>query len=821
MLVVSRVLLLLSLLASPLQPPADGQTLPAELPVLEECLVLPPTARGGRTPIIIDPLESLRVSGTPPTPSDGNELKLPDGRLVRWRALKRSANNAFEARELNGGWALFRFEQARPRVVVLRASGHFVVYVNGVPRAGDPYATGSVRLPVQLVQGTNTLLFNVGRGQLSVVMEHFDSPIAVNPDDLTLPDPPIGATDFPLLLGVPVLNLTDQPMVVTPTLTLDGSSRLGDPLTIAPMTARKLPLRAIVRQVTDQPITLRLSLQAGQHRAIHDITLTPVAPDQPRRVTFESAIDGSVQYYALLPSWRPQRADNAIVLSLHGAAVEAISQARAYAPKTWAHIVCPTNRRPFGFDWEDWGRLDAIEVLEHASRQLRHDPSRVHLTGHSMGGHGAWQLGVHYPGRFATVAPSAAWISFQSYATARNTAPTTAPSSAVQSLLDRAAITSDTLALKDNLHAAGVFILHGVEDDNVPVSEARKMAGELMGFHRDWRIHEQPAAGHWWESSDEPGAECLDFPAIFDFFAARRLPATDELRRVRFKCVRPHELAYVAVLEIDPPGSIAQLDLRFDPLKRRIVGTTRNVRRLRIAPPTDAGIDAIELDGQSIALAASRARSPRHLLFSEGVWREADEPSPGSLRTITGFRDVFANRMVFVVGTRGSAEENAFAYALARFHAETWLVRGNGGVELLTDREFVPSRYLHRNVILYGNADINSAWSALLERSPLQLRRDHASVGERVLPGDDLAALFVRPSPLPGSSSLVGVVGFTGTTGARLAQRLAIFVSGVHYPDFFIADSRLLASGHSGVRATGFFGPGWSLRADDHVLVEH
>ena len=24
-----------------------------------------------------------------------------------------------------------------------------------------------------------------------------------------------------------------------------------------------------------------------------------------------------------------------------------------------AEVVAPTNRRPFGFDWQDWGRLDA------------------------------------------------------------------------------------------------------------------------------------------------------------------------------------------------------------------------------------------------------------------------------------------------------------------------------------------------------------------------------------------------------------------------------------------------------------------------------
>ncbi|MCX5640554.1 MAG: hypothetical protein NT059_07055, partial [Planctomycetota bacterium] len=117
-----------------------------------------------------------------------------------------------------------------------------------------------------------------------------------------------------------------------------------------------------------------------------------------------------------------------ILFSVHGAGVEATGQAASYAPKKEAHIVCPTNRRPFGFDWEDWGRIDFTEAVAHARATLVNDPRRSWLTGHSMGGHGTWQLGAHFPGEFAAIAPSAGWVSFGSYvgATAAGSAPTNA-----------------------------------------------------------------------------------------------------------------------------------------------------------------------------------------------------------------------------------------------------------------------------------------------------------------------------------------------------------------------------------------------------------
>ena len=80
--------------------------------------------------------------------------------------------------------------------------------------------------------------------------------------------------------------------------------------------------------------------------------------------TFVSDIDGSVRYYAVSPYIGPKtNTAPALFFSVHGAEVQAISQARAYKPKDWGVLVAPTNRRPRGFNWEDWGRLDAMEVL--------------------------------------------------------------------------------------------------------------------------------------------------------------------------------------------------------------------------------------------------------------------------------------------------------------------------------------------------------------------------------------------------------------------------------------------------------------------------
>ena len=145
------------------------------------------------------------------------------------------------------------------------------------------------------------------------------------------------------------------------------------------------------------------------------IAITAVEKGEHASHTFISKIDGSVQYYAVAPQANENKKNPSLFLSVHGAEVEAISQARAYKPKAEGPIVAPTNRRPRGFNWEDWGRLDALEVFEIAKKIYQPDPAHIYLTGHSMGGHGTWYLGATFPGKWAAIAPSAGYPTLAAY----------------------------------------------------------------------------------------------------------------------------------------------------------------------------------------------------------------------------------------------------------------------------------------------------------------------------------------------------------------------------------------------------------------------
>ncbi|MBN2489718.1 MAG: prolyl oligopeptidase family serine peptidase [Planctomycetes bacterium] len=819
---VGPAALLLASLAARAQEPEDP---PPEIRLVEG-LMIPALGSSGRSPVRTDALEAKLVAETWTAPAAGDKISLPGGKEVEWKSVRADEKGVFSVEGFAGGWAYFKVAGEDDEVVLLEASGHALVYVNGELRAGDPYCTGWLALPVELRQGDNDFLFRLGRRPLTAKLVRVDEVVSFSDRDRTLPHA-IAGEALETWAGVVVRNATLRQLQHAHILVTVGSgepSRIPVP-GIPPLGTRKvaLPLKGPAPAADAKTVAVELELVLADPRrrrmrraGTTRLELEVCRPDQPHRRTFLSEMDGSVQYYAVNPATKAAgNAAKALVLSLHGASVEALNQAKAYSPKDWCHIVAPTNRRPFGFDWEDWGRLDALEVLADATKRLGADPRRIYLTGHSMGGHGAWHLGVTFPDRFAAVGPSAGWISFWSYGGAQKF-----EGAGIPGMLRRATSPSDTLALVSNLAPRPVYVLHGDKDDNVPVAQAREMKKALEAFHRNFVYHEQPGAGHWWDASaEEPGTSCVDWPPMFELFRKQALPEPASVREIDFATACPAVSARFAWLTVElqeRPLVPSRVRIRFDPEGATFEGTTENVARLALdlkglgkARPL-----TIALDGKSLAPVAWPVGAEARLWLARkaGGWSVA--PKPGLAlkgpHRYGPFKEAFRHRMVLVYATDGTDEENAWALQRARYDAETFGYRGNGSVDVMADVMFRPEREQGRNVILYGNAENNAAWQELLGACPVQVTGGEVRIGERVEKGDDLGCLFVWPRPGT-DSNLVGVVSGSGLKGLRLTDRLPCFVSGVSYPDLLLVGAEMLERGLEGVRAAGFFGPDWSV----------
>lgn len=354
------------------------------------------------------------------------------------------------------------------------------------------------------------------------------------------------------------------------------------------------------------------------------------------------------------------------------------------------------------------------------------------------------------------------------------------------------------------------------------------MRKALEPFHKDLQWFEQPGAGHWWDASDEPGADCVDFAPIMDLFSKRRIPQISEIRKVDFTTVSPGISAnchWVTVEQQDhalvPTHVVAQVD----PFARRFTITTENCARLSLDLGMLSANSAVSVmvDGAKLDQISWPYEAKLNLAKKDGKWAISDRLNPDEKGPHRNglFKDIFRNRVVFVYGTGGTKDDQAWALAKARFDAETFWYRGNSSVDVVADTEFEPGAEPDRNVVLYGNSETNKLYKTLIGgTSDVQIGPKSVQIGPSVAgwKRDDLAAVFIRPRPGSKIAS-VACVGGTGLAGCRLTDRLPFFLSGAAFPDALVMESATLESGTKGFLFAGFFGNDWSLGKGDFAVV--
>jgi poly(3-hydroxybutyrate) depolymerase len=730
-----------------------------------------------------DPVRAAIADGTFAMPSAGSYLGLD------WQSVAPGPNGELVTSFFDLVYAAARVSSPAGRGVFARGDGVFTFYVdNDAPQPGDFYFSRKLRVPLAVAPGEHVVVVRAdGHPQRPPEVELWssDAELVINDGDVTAPSPVAGsAAELPL--GVAVLNLTMRSLdglraSVVPSDALAASSVSQPPLAPHAVTQLAFSLRPRVPW-PEAGTTVRARLRVEGPSLVwayeREIELATVAPSARRRVTRRSQIDGSVQYYALMPPSAPPPDDGyGLVLSLHGAGVEATGQAEAYSPKSWAFLAAATNRRPFGFDWEEWGRLDALETLAHALGEGPINPTRAHLTGHSMGGHGTWHVGVHHGHRFAVVAPSAGWISFAEY-----TGPPhpTGP-------LGRARAHSQTLDFIENLAPRTVYIIHGAADDNVPVSHARKMHQTLQGIVApdELTYYEDPKGRHWWDNDpNEEGADCVDWEPMM---AVAEKRAVDPVP-LSFFWVTPAPWvsarhSFVTLLACASPMQNCSVGAKLEKNMAsgdRVVVTTENVRALELdgAALAQKGVSEIVLDGAASAVEAAPMR------FGPEGGKRPDVYGP--------LNQIFHRPFCFVWDDAGSPMYAEHAALLTSW----WSLVGNGQACGVPLSALGPSLRAEKNLVYLGVARDKIPE---LAGAPIAWDAGGVTVGDKRF--DGAMVVFVYPSSA-GDRLVAAISAPEGKE--RLVFNVVPFTSRSGRPDWWVLDA-------TGTLATGFFDAEWKL----------
>ncbi len=741
------------------------------------------------------------------------------GQDILWKAVKADTAGRFTSREASNGYIYLTYNAQKEQNAVLNIRGNSMFYFNGEPHAGDIYSDGWLYIPVKFKKGVNEIYIRTSRFMYQGIKARIlfpETPVLIHTEDPTLPHVVLGQNNEPQWGGVVVINASNKPITGASFQTVLNDKKIEVPIpAIAPLSSRKVPFKLDGSGIT-QKGTYNcevILVYKGKVLDSKTVSIEAVTPQDHYSNTFISSIDGSVQYYGVSPQSKTSDSPSALFLSVHGAGVEAIGQARAYKQKDWGNLVAPTNRRPRGFNWEDWGRIDALEVLDIAINKFNPDPQRIYLTGHSMGGHGTWYLGATYPGKWAAIAPCAGYPSLMAYGSADGKIPQPSENELEKNLF-QASNGSNVLQLLKNYNASGIYIHHGDSDKVVSVDYARQMRAELSSFHKDFSYFEYPGGSHWF------GDQSVDWAPLFDFFKWHTIPHDSTRNVIEFSTANTAISAsyyWATILQQSESLKYSRYKLTRNTEKNTILGTTENISILAIdvaSFKTNSNI-SLSIDGQSFEIGKGEGTSKIYLHKTEkwAIGNVPDEFQKGIVRNGT-FKEPFNNRMVFVYGTSGTTEENNWAFNKARFDAETWYYRGNGAVDMISDKDFNPASYPDRGIIIYGNATTNSAYSKLISNCPIVVKRGSISFGKEVLNGNDLGAYFMWPRTDSKIASVAVITG-TGIQGMHAADANQYFSGGSGFPDYMIFSTDLVKDGIKGLKFAGFFNNNWELSVSE------
>ncbi len=727
---------------------------------------------------------------------------------MQWELIEADSAGVFTG-ELGRAYLYTALESPDETIALLDATGHTRVYINGLPHEGDHYDYGWTLIPFHLKKGLNQFVYTYGRFPRitsKIVIPKKD--LQFSKRDMTLPSILRGSNG--LTWGaVRIVNATDldqRGLNIACTLET-GESIIYQTDEIMQLAVRKVKFQ--VPAPANSPLsdslmaTLVLTDRSGNELDRMIVKLNVKDATRHHERTFISAIDGSVQYYSVAPSLSAA-SNQALVLTVHGASVEATNQARAYRQKDWCFIVAPTNRRPFGFNWEEWGRIDALEVLDDARRTFQTNSRLTYLTGHSMGGHGTWFLGATYPDTWAAIAPAAAYPDIIGYR--RTGSDSLMKTNSHFEMVYRGALAGRTVDLARNYLQSGVYVLHGDADAVVPVEQARMMRSVLGGFHNNFAYYEYPGGSHWY------GDHCVDWPPLFDFLKQNTIPAISGVDSLEFITASPGISASNYWLQINQQLSCYRHS-RVKAVKNgdTIYVESENVKSLTLMTSL-LNFDRHPVVVINSELIKGEKGSDMHLLTDNDKWVRSSrlnlkEKHPGRYG---GFKLAFDNNVVFVYATNGDDKENEWYKNKARFDAETFLYRGNSSVDVVADKDLDPGMFNDRNVILYGNADNNLAWNLLLDDCPVKVNNEGIRFGEQFYEGEDLGVLFIYPRSGTDKAS-VGVVAGTGKPGMMAACTNEYFSGITGFPDLLMFHTGWIRDGLGGIKMSGFFGYDWSV----------
>lgn len=354
------------------------------------------------------------------------------------------------------------------------------------------------------------------------------------------------------------------------------------------------------------------------------------------------------------------------------------------------------------------GETDVFEAMAAVRQRFRIDEDRVVLHGFSMGGAGAWHLGLHHPHTWCSVGAGAGFVDYYNYQKKNPDSPA-----------DRLPFAQNqTLSIYDGvpwtLNLANVpFVTYGGEKDpQLLASTTMQRAAEQLGV--PLKVIVGPGMGHAFDPASR-----REFMAFHEQASKSGRPRFGERGRIRFttSTLKYNRCDWLTIMEFQQEGRPAVIETERD-ASGIIHIKTQNVALFTVAREI---AEQIEIDGSLLDCRSAAGELLPEVWYrrvgsewqvpdyqeSRGISRNPDiSKRPGLQGPID---DAFMSSFICVRGTAQPLQPRAAAWAdkqLSAFQQDfaKWM---RGEARVVNDVDVTAELLSGNHVVLFGDPGSN------------------------------------------------------------------------------------------------------------------
>jgi dienelactone hydrolase len=473
---------------------------------------------------------------------------------------------------------------------------------------------------------------------------------------------------------------------------------------------------------------------------------------------YYSEIDGSVQPFAVrLPHGydpkAPKRWPLHVELHGRGETLNEVSFIHAHENKPLKGDSEYIQLDVFGrtnnaYRWA--GESDVLEAMAATKRLFRIDDRRVTLRGFSMGGAGAWHLGLHRPSLWSSVGAGAGFCDTVHHLGLKE------PLSPLHQKMTRIYDAQDYALNAFNVPTIGYG---GELDKQIFASKTMHERGEELGVPILRLIG--PKTEHKWHPDSLK--EFMAFHAAHTAAGRPHYPAPNKIRFVTFT-LKYNTTDWLTIEEQIKPYEASIVEAEVDGASDTLKIATKNISVLQIMRDVAA---TVEIDGgKPLVLGAAAGGLLPGVYFEkrEDGWvgwdyiqshkyaaHDVDGDEPRKRHNLQGpIDDAFMGPFVCVrpTGVPWSATQNDWAkWTLARFEREfdKWM---RGRVPVVNDTQVTDELIETKNLILFGDPGSNAVLARVVGRLPVTWTKTGLEVNGTSYDPATHGVALIYPNPL-------------------------------------------------------------------------